>query len=109
MPLIQQAVEGLFITVKTGPTVPTWRPLSHCEQATGIPDWWLRMYAVSQGLSPEVAMRAVCSDAARMLALQDLVGRLAPGLDGDDLLLDGPPLAPATRVLRAFVGGEEVR
>jgi hypothetical protein len=40
--------------------------------------------------------------------MSERIGRLAPGLDGDVLLLDGPPLDPRTRVLRAWVGGEEV-
>ena len=43
------------------------------------------------------------------MRVHDEVGRLAAGLAGDVLLLDGPPLEPATRVLRAWVGGKEVR
>jgi hypothetical protein len=69
----------------------------------------LASYAVSQGLSPEVALRALTFDAAKMLRIDDRVGFLAAGLDGDVLLLDGPPLEPATSVLRAWVGGKEVR
>jgi hypothetical protein len=65
-------------------------------------------YAVSLGLSPDGAVRALTSDAARMLAIDSRVGRLEPGLDGDVLLLDGPPLEASTRVLRAWVNGEEV-
>jgi imidazolonepropionase-like amidohydrolase len=65
-------------------------------------------YAVHQGLGNDVALRALCADAAAMFAMGGRVGRLAPGLDGDVLLLDGPPLDPGTRVLRAWVGGEEV-
>ncbi|NUP97512.1 MAG: amidohydrolase family protein, partial [Planctomycetaceae bacterium] len=66
-------------------------------------------YAISRGLSPEAALRALTSDVAKMMGLATRVGRLARGLDGDVLLLDGPPLEPATRVLRAFVNGTEVR
>lgn len=66
-------------------------------------------YAVSQGMSPEGALRALTSDAARMLAIDHRVGRIAPGLDADLLLLDGDPLELSTRVLRVWVGGEEVR
>lgn len=65
-------------------------------------------YAVHQGLGADVALRALCADAAAMFAMSGRVGRLAPGLDGDVLLLDGPPLDPRTRVLRAWVGGQEV-
>ena len=66
------------------------------------------MHAVYQGLGADAALRALCSDAAAMFAMSERIGRLAPGLDGDVLLLDGPPLDPRTRVLRTWVGGEEV-
>lgn len=66
-------------------------------------------YAVALGLSPEVALRALTSDAAHIMAIDERVGRLAVGLDGDVLLLDGAPLEPATSVLRAWVNGEEIR
>ena len=41
-------------------------------------------------------------------AIDDRVGRLAHGLDGDVLLLDGPPLDPRTSVVGAWVNGVEV-
>jgi imidazolonepropionase-like amidohydrolase len=66
-------------------------------------------YAVALGLSPDAAVRALCAGVARMFAIEDRVGLLAPGRDGDVLLLDGPPLEPRTSVLRAWVAGEEVR
>ncbi|MEO6709410.1 MAG: hypothetical protein ABI054_08265, partial [Planctomycetota bacterium] len=69
----------------------------------------LASYAVSQGLSPDVALRALTSGAASMLRIDNRVGKLASGLDGDVLLLDGPPLEPATSVLRVWVAGNEVR
>lgn len=66
-------------------------------------------YAVAQGLSPEVALRALTGDAADMLAIDDRVGFLAPGMDADVLLLDGSPFEASTSVTRVFVSGEEVR
>ena len=54
-------------------------------------------------------LRALTADVARMMGVASRVGRLAAGLDGDVLLLDGPPLEPQTRVVRTFVNGEEVR
>jgi len=66
-------------------------------------------YAVSQGMSPDGALRALTSDAAAMYALGAHVGRLAVGLDGDVLLLDGQPVDPSTSVRRVWVNGREVR
>lgn len=69
----------------------------------------LATYAVSQGMSPEAALRALTSDAAEMYGIADRVGRLVPGLDGDVVLLDGSPLDPSSSVLRVWVQGREVR
>jgi imidazolonepropionase-like amidohydrolase len=77
------------------------------EGASELP--LMASYAISQGMSPEGALRALTADSADLLNISDRVGRLAIGLDGDVLLLDGPPLEPSTSVLRAWVGGEEVR
>lgn len=82
--------------------------LSEAEE--GAIDLPLRAaYAVANGMSPDGAVRALTADAADMLAIGARVGRLAAGLDGDVLLLDGPPLEPETSVVRAWVNGEEVK
>jgi imidazolonepropionase-like amidohydrolase len=47
---------------------------------------------VSAGLTPAAAMRAATVDAARVLGWQDRVGRVAPGLLADLVVLDGNPL-----------------
>jgi len=60
-------------------------------------------------MSPEGALRALTADAATMFAIDDQVGRLAPGLFADVVLLDGPPLDAGTSVLRVWVAGREVR
>jgi hypothetical protein len=77
------------------------------EGAVDLPT--IAAYAVSQGLSPEVALRALTSDVARMYAIDGRVGRLAAGLDADIAVLDGSPLDVTTRVVRVFVAGEEIR
>lgn len=69
----------------------------------------LAAYAVSQGMSPEGALRALTADAARMLGIEGRVGRLATGLDADVLLLDGSPLELDSAVQRVWVNGREVR
>jgi imidazolonepropionase-like amidohydrolase len=66
-------------------------------------------YAVSQGMSPQGALRALTHDAATMMRIGDRVGRIAAGLDADLLLLDGSPLDPRSRVLRVWVDGREIR
>jgi hypothetical protein len=66
-------------------------------------------YAVAQGMSPEAALRALTSDAARMYGMQTRVGTLAPGLDADVVLFDGSPLDPSSSVVRVWVAGREVR
>ena len=65
-------------------------------------------YAVSQGMSPTGALRALTADAATMMSISDRVGRLAAGLDADLLLLDGSPLDLDTRIERVWVAGREV-
>ena len=77
------------------------------EGAVDLP--LMAAYAVANGMSPVGALRALTSDAAKMLSIDSRVGRLARGLDADVLLLDGTPLAPGTSVLRAWVNGVEVR
>lgn len=77
------------------------------EGAADLP--LMAAYAVSQGMSPTAALRALTSDAARILAIDDKVGLLQAGMDADVLLLDGAPLEPSTSVQRAWVAGREVR
>lgn len=76
------------------------------EGAADLP--LMAVYAVSQGMSPEAALRALTSDAASMFGIADRVGRLEPGMDADVVLLDGSPLDPSSSVLRVFVQGREV-
>jgi len=66
-------------------------------------------YAVSKGMSPEGALRALTSDAARMLRIDDRVGSLTAGRDADVLLLDSDPTIAGARVVRVWVAGREVR
>ncbi|TAJ07939.1 MAG: hypothetical protein EPO68_15940 [Planctomycetota bacterium] len=81
----------------------------HSAAEEGAADLLTRaMYTVSQGMSASGALRALTSDAARMLGLSDRVGMLKPGLDADVLLLDASPLSEPARVLRAWVNGSEV-
>lgn len=66
-------------------------------------------YAVSKGMSPEGALRALTADAATMLRIDDRVGTLERGKDADVLLLGGDPTLYGVRVLRVWVAGKEIR
>jgi hypothetical protein len=80
------------------------------ESEEGAIDLPLRAaFAVASGMSPDGAVRALTSDAASMMSIDHRVGRLAAGLDADVVLLDGPPMAPGTSVVRTWVNGEEIR
>ena len=65
--------------------------------------------AVAMGLSPSAALRALTSDAARMLCIDDRVGTLEPGKDADVIVLDGSPMEVSSTIERVLVNGEEVR
>ena len=116
--LLSAAVQGFDPKLGAGSMINRYAELaangiqiafkSEAEEGAGeLP--LLASYAVSQGLSPDVAFRALTSGAATMLRIDQRVGKLAAGMDGDVLLLDGAPLEPATSVLRAWVAGKEVR
>lgn len=64
--------------------------------------------AVKEGLDSDTALRALTINPARMLGLDDRVGALAPGLDGDVVVWSGDPLDVMNRALRVFVSGREV-
>jgi len=65
-------------------------------------------YLVRNGVSEEDALRAVTSWPAAILGVGDRVGRLEPGLDGDVVVLSGPPFDVHSRVLAVFVNGVQV-
>lgn len=64
--------------------------------------------AVDEGLPAETALAALTANPAAMLRLEDRVGALEAGRDGDVVLWSGDPLATGSRVKRAFIQGREV-
>jgi imidazolonepropionase-like amidohydrolase len=64
--------------------------------------------AVRYGMDPMEGLRSVTVNPAEMLGLSDRVGSLAPGMDGDLVVLDGDPLSTFTNVLYTVVDGEVV-
>jgi imidazolonepropionase-like amidohydrolase len=65
-------------------------------------------FAVKEGLDPQVALEALTVNPASFLGLDDRVGALAPGLDGDVVVWSGDPLDVGSRAEQVFVTGTEV-
>jgi imidazolonepropionase-like amidohydrolase len=64
--------------------------------------------AVKEGMDRTTALRALTINPAEMLRLDDQVGSLKPGLDGDVVIWSGDPLDIMSRALRVFITGREV-
>ncbi|MBB2901974.1 imidazolonepropionase-like amidohydrolase [Kineococcus radiotolerans] len=64
--------------------------------------------AVKEGLDPDEALRALTLNPAVILGIDDRVGSLAPGLDGDVVVWSGDPLEVASRALHVVSGGRPV-
>ncbi|SFB48767.1 Imidazolonepropionase [Amycolatopsis marina] len=64
--------------------------------------------AVKEGLDTDTALRALTVNPAAILGLQDRIGALKPGLDGDVVIWSGDPLDVMNRAMRVFVRGREV-
>lgn len=60
------------------------------------------------GLSHGEAIATITSSAARIAGIDDRVGALEPGRDGDLVLWDGDPLEVASSAARVLIGGREV-
>lgn len=65
--------------------------------------------AVERGMGADAALAAFTVHASRMFKLDDRIGSLAEGRDGDVVVFSGHPFAASSRVLRVLINGEEVR
>jgi imidazolonepropionase-like amidohydrolase len=65
-------------------------------------------FSVKEGLPPDVAMRALTINPARIMGVDDRVGSLAVGKDADFCVWSGDPLDVLTRVERAYQDGREI-
>ncbi len=74
-------------------------------ESAGLPYWV--GFAVHQGLADGDALCGLTESPAEFLGLQ-CIGRLAPGLDADLVVLSGPPFDPASRVLAVMIDGRWV-
>jgi len=64
------------------------------------------MIAVRYGMDPMDALRSVTIVPAQMLGVDDRVGSLEEGKDGDVVILDGDPMSTFTHVLYTIVDGQ---
>ncbi|TDE41289.1 amidohydrolase [Nonomuraea mesophila] len=64
--------------------------------------------AVKEGMDPAEALRSITLNPARIMGIDDRVGSLRPGLDGDVVIWSGDPLDVMSRAQRVFVSGREV-
>lgn len=64
--------------------------------------------AVKEGLPRETALEALTVNPASFLGLDDRIGSLTPGLDGDVVVWSGDPLDVTSRAERVYISGEEV-
>ncbi|MEO9140245.1 MAG: amidohydrolase [Jatrophihabitans sp.] len=62
-------------------------------------------FAVKEGMTRDDALRAITVNPAKIMGLDDRVGSLAVGKDGDVVIWDGDPLDVMSRALRVFVRG----
>lgn len=64
--------------------------------------------AAANGLTFEQALAAITIDAARLLGVDDRIGSLEPGKDGDVALYDGDPFEYTTHCVGVLIDGEVV-
>ena len=64
--------------------------------------------AAANGLSFEDALASITIDAARLLRIDDLVGSLESGKDGDVALYDGDPFEYTSHCVGTIIEGEVV-
>jgi imidazolonepropionase-like amidohydrolase len=77
------------------------------DAARGLP--LLALHAVERGLSADAALAALTVFPSRMYKLDDRVGSIFPGRDGDILIFDGHPFEAGSRLMHVIVNGREVR
>lgn len=67
--------------------------------------WFQAAVCVANGMTREQALAAVTTTPAMILGLEEQVGKLAPGMAANVLLLSGDPLDITTQVHKAIIDG----
>jgi hypothetical protein len=70
--------------------------------------FYLAMTAISCGMSPEEALKAITLIPARMLAIESLIGSLDKGKLANFSVLEGEPFRLATKVEFVYIEGNKV-
>lgn len=65
-------------------------------------------FAVKEGLDRDTALRALTINPARITGIDDRLGSIEVGKDGDLVIWSGDPLDVLSRVQRAFIDGAEI-
>ncbi len=63
---------------------------------------------MKEGLSRQAALDAITTAPAKILGLDDRIGRLAPGLDADIVLWEEDPFSPSAVTTKVFIDGQLV-
>lgn len=66
------------------------------------------IHAIKNGLTEQQALKAVTSNSAKHLGVEDRVGTLEIGKDADFLLWEGNPFHPQSSLCQVFINGEEI-
>lgn len=85
--------------------------VAHMTDHPIVPVGYLPVMAglcVRAGIDEDTALTLITSNPAKILGIDDEVGRIAPGLRADFVLLNGPPLAVASRVIETWIDGAPV-
>jgi imidazolonepropionase-like amidohydrolase len=88
------AKAGVLVAITTDHPVVAINFLVH--QAT---------FAVKEGMTRDDALRSITVNPAKIMGLDDRVGALRPGLDGDVVIWDGDPLDVMSRAVDVYVRG----
>ena len=88
---------GVRVAIQTDAPI---LPQQHLDVCVGL--------AVREGLPEEAALDTVTSNPARILGIEDRVGTLEPGTDGDVAVWDGEFWRIDSRTRHVFVDGEHV-
>ncbi len=108
VPLLSRKEKKLYCQAAdlAGRGVPVLFQSNAGDGARCLPD--MAGFAVRNGMDSTAALQALTINPARLYHIDDRVGSLQPGRDGDLVIFSGNPFDATSRVLRVFVAGKEV-